>query len=62
MKRRSIKKVVLAGVASGWMFTFGCIPWGEIFWDVALNAATELVWDSDVVFDFFGDDAPGLIL
>jgi hypothetical protein len=46
---------VLAGV----VFQFGGC--GPILQDVAINAVTEFIWDSDVVFDFFGDDGPGLI-
>lgn len=44
----------------GTVTQLGCI--GRVLPDILLNAATELLWDSDAVFDFFGDDGPGLIL
>ncbi|HUU82817.1 MAG TPA: hypothetical protein VM243_04860 [Phycisphaerae bacterium] len=56
--RGTIRKsliVLLAGV----VFQFGGC--GYVIRDLALSAAWEFVWDNDVVFDFFGDDGPGLL-
>jgi hypothetical protein len=36
----------------------GC---GLIVQDLALSAARESIGDNDAVFDFFGDDGPGLL-
>ena len=54
-------KVAVAGMMFGTVMQFGgCLSSG-IWSDILLNAATELVWDSDAVLDFFGDDSPGLL-
>jgi hypothetical protein len=57
MSRRIKKRfaVLLAGVLCQFG---GC---GFILQDLALSAAWEFIWDNDAVFDFFGDDGPGLI-
>ena len=57
MRKRMMKSVavLLAGV----VFQFGGCG-GQLLRDLALIAATEFVWDNDAVFDFFGDDGPGL--
>lgn len=60
MSKRSLKVTMMVTMI-GTMCQFGgCI--GQLLPDILLNAATELLWDSDAVFDFFGDDGPGLIL
>ena len=46
--------LLLAGV----LFQF--LSCGPILKDLVLSAAWEFLWDADVVFDFFGDDGPGL--
>lgn len=46
--------LLLAGV----LFQF--LSCGPILKDLVLSAAWEFIWDADVVFDFFGDDGPGL--
>ncbi|MCA9252097.1 MAG: hypothetical protein R3E58_09435 [Phycisphaerae bacterium] len=59
MKKRSFKTFAMVTIL-GSVCQLGCI--GRILPDILLNAATELLWDSDAVFDFFGDDGPGLVL
>lgn len=55
---RTIRKGWVTRVA-GVVFQFrGCAP---IVQDLALSAAWEFVGDNDTVFDFFGDDGPGLV-
>jgi hypothetical protein len=60
MAKRSLKATMVVAML-GAVFQFGgCI--NGLLPDILLNAATELIWDSDAIFDFFGDDGPGLIL
>ena len=55
--RDSMRKTLVVLLA-GLMFQFGGC--GFAVRDLALSAAWEFIWDNDVVFDFFGDDGPGL--
>ena len=55
-------KMVLATAMFGTVIQFGgCLSSGLVQ-DILLNAATELVWDSTAILDFFGDGPTGLIL
>jgi hypothetical protein len=60
MKNNTLK-IGVAAVLFGSVLQFGCLTRG-IWQQILLNAATEFVWDTDAVLDFFGDDGPGLIL
>ena len=57
MKRITRKTWVV--LLTGVVFQLGgCVP---IVQDLVLSAAWEFLWDNDVLFDFFGDDGPGLL-
>lgn len=63
MTKKSLKAVVVTGTMGVLLQFGGCFGGlNGIWFDVLLNAATEFIWDSDAVLDFFGDDGPGLLL
>ncbi len=60
-------KVATMSVLTGMVFQFGGCNIGRVFGegfvvDVLRSAIVEAIWDNDAVFDFFGDDGPGLLL
>lgn len=55
----SVIKKTCATLLAGVVFQFGGC--GAIVQDMVLSAAWEFIWDNDVIFDFFGDDGPGLV-
>lgn len=61
MKKKTMRFALAAAMFGSVVQFGGCLSSG-IWQDILLNAATELVWDSTAILDFFGDDGPGLFL
>jgi hypothetical protein len=65
MRKKFVRALMLSTAGGMILQLGGCV--GDIFGsgfllDLARSALFEFVWDNDVLLDFFGDSAPGILL